>query len=44
MILNKIQKFKLELAEFSNIKENKGLFEWIFKQDEKEEEEYKNEE
>ena len=37
-------KFKLELAEFSYIKKNKDLFEWIFKKDENEEEEENNEE
>ena len=42
--LYKIGKFKLELAEFSYIKKNKDLFEWIFKKDENEEEEEDNEE
>ena len=42
--LYKNRKFKLELAEFSYIKKNKDLFEWIFKKDENEEEEEDNEE
>ena len=42
--LYKIEKFKLELAEFNYIKNNKELFEWVFIQDEIEEKEEKNEE
>jgi len=42
--LYKINKFKLELAEFSYIKKNKDLFEWVFNQDENEEDEEKDEE
>ena len=38
MNLNKNQKFKQELAEFNNIKQNKELFKWVFNQDENEEE------
>jgi acyl-[acyl carrier protein]--UDP-N-acetylglucosamine O-acyltransferase len=37
MNLNKNQKFKQELAEFNNIKQNKELFKWVFNQDENEE-------
>jgi len=39
--LYRIENFKLELAELSNIKENKELFEWVFNQDRNKEEEKK---
>jgi len=32
--LHRIERFKIELAEFCNIRKNKKLFEWVFSQDE----------
>ena len=42
--LYKIEKFKIELGKFSYINKNKDIFDWVFNQDENEEEEEKNEE
>ena len=42
--LYKIPKFKMELGKFSYINKNKDIFDWVFNQDENEEEEEKNEE
>ena len=42
--LYKIEKFKIELAKFSYINKNKDIFDWVFNQDENEEEEEQNEE
>ena len=40
--LYRIEKFKIQLAEMSNIKKNKEFFEWVFNQDGNKEEEEKN--
>ena len=42
--LYKIEKFKIELGKFSYINKNKDIFDWVFNQDENEEEEEKDDE